>query len=485
MATAKKSTQSVTPAEAEKEYKRLQAFLSDISKIDLTKGRVGSVTIRGVKYSLDQLRTMRSDAQKSIDALDAVLAPVREAQAKVQQAEEIARNPITGSATGMSEQEAQAQLVAAQETLKRAVSRPVDMPTTTTAPAATAGRGGQRIAAPTAAEFEGRKAAGAAADKAAGKKPSAFTTPTAPTTGTTGGTTATTPAETPKKAKPSAPSTAWETTFRSMFPGQSWLLDIDRSKYPGLFKTLQAAVDGKMWETSDGLARFSTQLDGTDFYVDLKNNNIIRDIKSTIGDLGFDTTPFNAFVTKAMNMGWKGDNLKFETYKEAFRKDDTTGQYANPTAVDRVKKSTPWLSIAKIGTDFFSQVPDQTIINTLIGTMSQDDVLRQQRELAKTKYAHLANLIDQGFTMDDLSSSFKNTAAKLLEVDPNTINMADTKWETALNYGEPDKKRMLTNGEWEKLLRTDKQYNWDKTENAKVEARQLANTISQAFGRVL
>jgi hypothetical protein len=117
--------------------------------------------------------------------------------------------------------------------------------------------------------------------------------------------------------------------------------------------------------------------------------------------------------------------------------------------------------------------------------MAQEDVQRQQRELAKTKYGHLANLIDQGFSLEDLSSSFKTQAAQLLEKDPNSIDMSQADYEQAFNFGEEGKKRMMSTGEWEIKLRSDPRFNWDKTENAKSEARSLANSITQAFGRVI
>jgi len=34
-------------------------------------------------------------------------------------------------------------------------------------------------------------------------------------------------------------------------------------------------------------------------------------------------------------------------------------------------------------------------------------------------------------------------------------------------------------------LRTDARYGWEKTENAKTEARSLANNLAQAFGRII
>lgn len=443
--------------------------------------KTGKYVAGGKSYSEAELKKRASDVQADINALKNVLKPVTDAESKVksaaatgpgQELDAAGKKILAAAKAKLKEVEASDFTVPALKTVETPAPAPTPAPTTEKPAMATGVQGGRGVSpGATAKEIK-------AAQKK-GKKPK---TPKAP-----GTTTTTTPADTTETTTTpaAAPTVDWQTTFRSMFPSQAWLLDLDAAKYPKLRSLLEQAAKNRMWETTDGQQRFATQLDGTDFYQELKTNNIVRDIKSTVGDLGFDSTSFNAFITKAMNMGWKGDNLRFETYREAFRTDETTGQYVNPVTVDRVKKSTPWLAVAKIGTDFFSQVSDQDIQKTLTGEMSNDDVLRKQRELAKTKYAHLGSLIDQGFTLDELSTSFKTKAAQMLEVDPTTINMADTKWESAINYGEEGKKRMMTTGEWELLLRTDKQYNWDKTENAKQEARRLADTISQAFGRVL
>jgi hypothetical protein len=64
--------------------------------------------------------------------------------------------------------------------------------------------------------------------------------------------------------------------------------------------------------------------------------------------------------------------------------------------------------------------------------------------------------------------------------------MSQAQYEVALAYGgENGQKRTMTTGEWERLLRTDSRYGWEKTENAKDEARSLATNIAQAFGRIL
>jgi hypothetical protein len=275
-----------------------------------------------------------------------------------------------------------------------------------------------------------------------------------------------------------------EETFRKMFPEQAWLLDLDRAKYPKLFELIQRAVSGRMYETQQGLERFAAELKNTDFYTELATTDKIRQIKAVTGDLGFEGSNFNKFLTTSMNMGWEGETLKAETYKEVFRKDDA-GNYINKTAVERAKKSNAYLTVANVGKAYFNTMSDATIESRLTGVLNDEDIQRQQRELAKTKYGHLGGLIDQGFTLADLSSGFRQQAASLLEKDENAIDMSQADFEAAYNYGEPGQKRMMTNGEWEIMLRTNAKFGWDKTNNAKAEARQLSSSIVQAFGKVM
>lgn len=272
--------------------------------------------------------------------------------------------------------------------------------------------------------------------------------------------------------------------FKRLFPKQAWYADIDPVKYPEVRGVLQRAIDGEMWKTPQGLERFKTEWESTDFFRELTTDRQVQTITSLVGDLGFDTVPLNQFLTTSMNMGWKGETLKAEVYKEVFRKDNA-GAYVNKTAFERVKKSNDYLSVAKVGKDYFSEVPESDIEMVLTGGMLTEDVQRKQRELAKTKYGHLSNLIEQGFTLAQLSDPFKQQAAQLLEKTPDAINMSEANFEAAYNYGEPGQKRMMTSGEWEIMLRSDAKYGWDKTNNAKAEARQLATSIAQAFGKVI
>lgn len=280
-------------------------------------------------------------------------------------------------------------------------------------------------------------------------------------------------------------STAWETTFRETFPAKAWLLDLDRTKYPQLFKLLNTAVSQEWYKSQEGLTRFAASLDATDFYKEISQSKQLKTIQSLVGTLGFEGTDFTKFVSDSINFGYQGEILKQKVYEQVFKKDDA-GNYVNPTALERTKKSADYISTQNIAKAFFNTNPAESDIEkVLTGQMLTADYERQQREFAKTRYGHLSNLLDQGMTLESIASAYKTTAARLLELNPNAIDMSTGAFEQAVTFGEEGKKRLMTNSEWEKLLRTDPQYGWEKTNNAKDEARALSANIAQAFGRIL
>jgi hypothetical protein len=290
-----------------------------------------------------------------------------------------------------------------------------------------------------------------------------------------------------KDGKPTKVSNAWETIIREQFPAKAWLLDLDRTKYPQLFKVLSTAIAEESYKTPEGRARFEAQLEGTEFYKEISTSKQLKTIQSLVGTLGFQGTDFSKFVSDSINFGYEGDILKQKVYSEVFKKDDA-GNYINPTALERTKKSADYISTQNIAKAFFNINPaDSDIEKVLTGQMLAADYERQQREFAKSpgRYGHLSNLLDQGMTMESIASAYKTTASRLLELNPNAIDMSTGAFEQAVTFGEDGKKRLMTNGEWEKLLRTDPQYGWEKTNNAKEEARSLSANIAQAFGRIL
>lgn len=282
-----------------------------------------------------------------------------------------------------------------------------------------------------------------------------------------------------KTTETAAVSTAWETKFREKFPAQSWLLDLDRTKYPDLFKLLNKAV---IEEYTPEL--FAAQVDATDFYKELSQSKQLKTIQSLVGTLGFEGTDFIKFVSDSINFGYQGEILKQKVYEQVFKKDDANN-YVNPTALKRVKESADYIRTQNIAKAFFGNPSDDDIEQVLTGQILAADYERQQRVFAGKRYEHLKDLLDQGMTMKSIAANYRTSAAQLLELDENAIDMSTGAFEQAVSFGEEGKKRLMTNSEWEKLLRTDPQYGWEKTNNAKDEARALSANIAQAFGRIL
>ena len=276
---------------------------------------------------------------------------------------------------------------------------------------------------------------------------------------------------------------SWEQIFIQNNPAKAWYLtDLDRAKYPQLFAVIQEYAKDRPLTIEEKNA-YDAKLEGTDFFRELSTSGKVRDIKNVVGDLGFDGSDFTKFVNTAINMGYTGDRLKQETYKEVFKKVD--GKYVNPTALARVIAGNDYLNVKLIGKQYFNELSSETIEKVLTGEIGTADVQRQQRVFAGKRYGHLDDLLEQGLTIEDIASSYRTTAAKLLEVDPDSIDMSAQDYEVALNFGEEGKKRVMSKGEWEKLLRTDSRYGWEKTTNAKDEARGLASSLVQAFGRII
>jgi hypothetical protein len=466
-----------TPNELRDRIKTLRAEVDSYSNAAVLgpdKFQVGNST-----FTRAEIEKKVKELNKTIKSLEKIVAPFvkaeteyNNAQAALARAREIAANPIVESATGIRPEQARADVVAAEKKVASAKTvfdaestKSVDVAAPMTV------RGVEEAQKGFMGPQGGRTVGATTATATAG--------PASAVTGTARGSARST---TVKSTTPPKKKMSWDAVsakFRELFPSQSWLLDIDPAKYADVQGVIRSAV-----EQNETPERFAEKFQNTSFYKELATTGKRRQVVALVGDVGFDSKSLNSFLVTAMNLGWEGDTLRAETYKEVFRKDDA-GNLVNPTAVNRVKKSNDYLKIQNVGKAFFNTVADDTVQSVLTGEMSQDDVLRQQRELAKTKYGHLSNLLDQGLSLEAIGDSFKTQAAQLLEKDPNSIDMSQADYEVALNFGEPGQKRLMTNGEWQKLLRTDKRYGWDTTENAKQEARQLAESFRVAFGRTI
>lgn len=284
------------------------------------------------------------------------------------------------------------------------------------------------------------------------------------------------------KAKPIAPAgfdAGWQDRFKKEYPAYAWMLtELDQTKYSDLFQLMNDAVKPGS-EYTDEL--FQRKFIGTSWYTELAAGETGRALTTAVGSYSWGEGQLAKFLTTATRYGYKDATLKSKAYEALFAKDAATGKYINPAAIGEVKASSQFLAIKKIGTAFLSPVSDDSVINTLIGGKSSDDVLRVARESAKVKFPHLSNAIDAGVTLEDLGYQYQQNAAKLLEVAPNAIDMGSTIYAKAFGSS---KDPMMSTGEWEAYLKGNPDAGWQYTKQANQQATDIGLTLARAFGKV-
>lgn len=115
------------------------------------------------------------------------------------------------------------------------------------------------------------------------------------------------------------------------------------------------------------------------------------------------------------------------------------------------------------------------------GLATEQSFTSYAKDQAKLQHPYWAAQLDQGMTVRQLADPYVQNAAKLLEINPNTVNLSDPKW----NFTTTDKtgaRTPMSQLDWQKKVMTDPAYGWDKTQNAMDSARQVSSQIRQSFG---
>ena len=272
--------------------------------------------------------------------------------------------------------------------------------------------------------------------------------------------------------------TGWQDRFKKEYPTYAWMLtELDQTKYSDLFQLMNDAVKPGS-EYTDEL--FQRKFIGTSWYTELAAGQTGRELTKGIGAFSWGEGQLAKFLTTATRMGYTDATLKSKAYEALFSK-GADGKYVNPNAIGEVKASSPFLTIKKIGTAFLTPISDESVIDTLVGGRSSDDIMRTSRELAKAKFPHLANAIDAGVTLEDITYGYKRDAAQLLEVDPNTIDMSAGGYSAALGSM---KDPMMSTAEWASYIKGTPSFGWQFTKQANDQATDVGLSLARAFGKV-
>ena len=105
---------------------------------------------------------------------------------------------------------------------------------------------------------------------------------------------------------------------------------------------------------------------------------------------------------------------------------------------------------------------------------SKENIFRSQ---AKTIYGNISDLLDT-MTTADVLAPYIGIAAQTLGLNARTMKVTDPRWTKAFQGDNG----VMSNEEWMRTLKTDSTYGYSKTQNAKVEASQIAKNFMTLLG---
>jgi len=186
-----------------------------------------------------------------------------------------------------------------------------------------------------------------------------------------------------------------------------------------------------------------------------------------------------AMASDYMGFGWNDEQLRQHLVSYA--------SYSSTTSSLTGEAGAAALEYKRIANDYGVSLDDgqmsSLVRGTIAGTVDKSWVTKWAMDHAKSAYPALAKRIDAGETIASIADPFKQAYSKVLEVDPNAINLDDRLIKQALQ-GKDDKGQPAVQSLWqfEDTLRNDSR--WSRTQNARDSAAATAHGVLQSFGLV-
>lgn len=262
------------------------------------------------------------------------------------------------------------------------------------------------------------------------------------------------------------------------YPGFAWIFDL-APEFNDTKKLWADYLSGNIEQE-----RFNNLLGQTSWYTNRNTIKETRRIKNRYGDL-LDSGTLGRLVNDSINFVYDDQELDNAFFGAALARNVMTGNFIDSRAANAVMSSNTANKYRNYAKSMFLTADDKEIEDLLTGKLTEQDFTNGKRQIAKNVYKNWAPLLDDPtLTMEQIVKPWKDMAANVLELTPDQVDMTKPQYSVAY-AGSPDGKMgAMSLGEWYIKLRSDSQYGWDKTTQAKQEAQELGYSIARAFGRV-
>lgn len=293
---------------------------------------------------------------------------------------------------------------------------------------------------------------------------------------------------------------------QAQYPDLAWLLSVpevapliiqaaNTNMDPNAFK---AEFESTNWyKTSSQSVRnwiAETQTDPAQAQSDLQAQE--STIFATISTLGVGALPQQVtwLAQQSLAFGWTDQQIK-DHISSSIQYDKAGNPFLSINGISAAGGTTPGTlqadasSIQAEAAKYLVPISDttaQSFSKALAnGTMDVSGVDAYLQSQAESLYPSISAAIKSGVTPADYVSPYKEVAAQLLGVSPNSIDMTQAKWNRALSQpGQGGVPQAMSLYDWQQLLMQDPQYQYMNSINAKDRASSIAQGLGEMFGKV-
>lgn len=207
-------------------------------------------------------------------------------------------------------------------------------------------------------------------------------------------------------------------------------------------------------------------------------------ISQLVGSKGYtlDADAIARLATDSIRFGWDATQVERYVGAEVFRTGKTAGGGAVGTGTDA---TTVNQYASAYGLKLTDSAKQQYVKGLVEKTMTPEQLQEMMRSDAMNLYPALRTELEKGRTVEQATSVYRQMAATTLGVDPDSLDFTDpNKWGKLLSYRDPatNEARLMNATEWGQFLRGTNE--WQNTDAAKQMYRDVASTITRAFGKV-
>lgn len=297
------------------------------------------------------------------------------------------------------------------------------------------------------------------------------------------------------KLRPNAPPEEIEAYIRKHYGHAAWALSVPELRdivlglgsefgRAGVIDIPESVVEGRLsgtewWKTHSGPQRLAIEEKLSDpAQYNAKVEGKFAELGVIMGQVGF-TVPegrLRQIAASAYDMGWNQAEMRAALAAEFDYNPETGEEDSSRIVADLRAQASDYLVPLSEGTI------DQWGRQLIAGTSTAEDFTAYTKNVAKGLFAHYATDIDAGRTVKQIADPFVEMAARDLEMTADQIDLMDPKWRKALEL-DPETGQPMQPSKWQRLLRSDSSYGWDRTQNAKAEASEFARKIAESFGQ--